>query len=514
MINKVDLIRNLTKKLGISTLPSDEIKVIKDLGSFWPHLYLAKIKCALSNEDMISVYNEECPYPVWRREKWLENANPPSFTPILSQKIFPQMFDLFKMSPIPHKIGYGNENCEYTDDWFYSKDCFQCHSGAECRDLYYSYAISKSTDCISCVMSRNLTLCFDVINSNFCYECFYCVNSNNLKNCGFCFDCHNCENCLFSTNQKNKQYLLFNKQVSEKEFKDFKAKLLIQNPREYLKYIDKFRQFVQKEAYLKDLFLIHSENSTGNYLYEVNNCIDCFFLKGNQDCYFCVRSFDGKDADCMYCVSNFDSQLCYMCSMAQVNCYDVKYSSNLIKCKHCEYCFNCERCENCFGCSGLVDKKYFIFNKEYSPEEYVKFKAKIIEAMNKFNEYGNFFPEYFAPVKFENSWSSLYFDKQQEHRDITIAEDIVPGKIYKDCISGLPFMAKSDDVSICNKLNAPLPYTHYVTRIRDHMRWVPYDGSLRDAVCSDTKKNIRTSWTGEFDSRLLSTEAYYDRFLK
>jgi hypothetical protein len=69
------------------------------------------------------------------------------------------------------------------------------------------------------------------------------------------------------------------------------------------------------------------------------------------------------------------SELLYDC----INChesYKLRYSYNCKNCTDSFFLFNCRNCSQCFGCINLVNKSYFIFNIQYSKEEYQK---KILE---------------------------------------------------------------------------------------------------------------------------------------
>jgi len=63
---------------------------------------------------------------------------------------------------------------------------------------------------------------------------------------------------------------------------------------------------------------------------------------------------------------------------------DVKKSHKLFFSQDCRDCSesyflkNCLDCHHCFLCKNLINKKYVIFNKEYSQEEYKKIKEKLI----------------------------------------------------------------------------------------------------------------------------------------
>ena len=81
--------------------------------------------------------------------------------------------------------------------------------------------------------------------------------------------------------------------------------------------------------------------------------------------------------------------------------------------EQCAYCFNCE---NCFGCCGLVGKKFHIFNKEYSEQDYKNFREKIIEHMKSSGEYGEFFPGHFAPHPYEESYAHSHWPLSEEEQ--------------------------------------------------------------------------------------------------
>jgi hypothetical protein len=57
-----------------------------------------------------------------------------------------------------------------------------------------------------------------------------------------------------------------------------------------------------------------------------------------------------------------------------------------------EYSELLENCEHCFACIGLINKKFCIFNTQYSEEDYWPLVDQIKTAMLKRNEYGRFFP--------------------------------------------------------------------------------------------------------------------------
>ena len=116
--------RELRRKLNVDGEPLlHPIARWQHLGAFWQHWALHKRKCDKTGKPIVSVFAQDCPYPVWHKDEWVKHANPPSAAPDLEKPLFPQMWDLFRSSPIAHNMGTGNENCEYTDDWWYSRNC-------------------------------------------------------------------------------------------------------------------------------------------------------------------------------------------------------------------------------------------------------------------------------------------------------------------------------------------------------------------------------------------------------
>ena len=145
----------------------------RNLGAFWTHFNIYKRKSDYSGKEIVSVYNEDCPYPVWQREEWVKHANPPAANYNYQKPFFEQLWELFQQCPIPHNTGMMNENCEFTDDFWHSKNCYLCHSGYDNEDLSYCFRLLHCKDCQFSVFSFNSQLCTDIINSKNCYNvCF------------------------------------------------------------------------------------------------------------------------------------------------------------------------------------------------------------------------------------------------------------------------------------------------------------------------------------------------------
>lgn len=70
--------------------------------------------------------------------------------------------------------------------------------------------------------------------------------------------------------------------------------------------------------------------------------------------------------------------------------------------------------QNCFGCIGLKHGEYSIFNRQYSKEEYLSLKDKIIEHMKNNGEWGEFFPMKHSPFAYNESMAYISFPLTKE----------------------------------------------------------------------------------------------------
>lgn len=112
-------------------------------------------------------------------------------------------------------------------------------------------------------------------------------------------------------------------------------------------------------AYNKNCYMCINVGYSEDLLYTTNYCLN------NKDCVDCLAIFYCER--CYFCVSVARSQFCtflYVCSGLD----------------NCHFCFDCRHCSDCFGCWNLRQKKYCIFNKQYSKEEY---EQKLVELMPK-----------------------------------------------------------------------------------------------------------------------------------
>ncbi len=525
----------LRKKLGIEGLPEVTPQIrFRNLGAFWQHWNLHKRKCDFSGKSIISVFSEHCPYPVWHKDEWIKHADPPGVDFDENKEVFPQMWEFFQKSVIPHNTGTGNENCEYTDDWYYSKNGYLCHSGNKCEDTRYCYGVTSLKDCFWSTVSFDSEICADLINSTNCFESFYLFNCRNVQNSAFLYNCRNCSNCLFCFNLRNKEYCFGNQQLTKEEFEKKKAEWNFSSQKIYQKAKEYFNEMMESMAFHRAVEIDKSENTSGNHLSNCKDCVECFMTLKHENCVHDV--FSGPNSlGTLDSLGTIGGQWCYS-SILPVYCYEAKFCFTTDHSKFVEYSAFLKNCEYCFGCCGLVGKKYHIFNKPYSEAEYFALKEKIIAHMKSTEEYGQFFPGYFAANPYEESWASFHFPlsrEEQKERRFRLQEneegknenyasvseipdsshDVsldITQKVFWDEKAKKPFQIQKADIEFTQKLNIPLPNEFYISRIQDNFRWLFFDGSLRKTTCGKCNAEIETNWPEKYDGRILCEKCYLD----
>ena len=529
----------MRRKFGIEGEPeTSPVYRFMHLGAFWQHWNLHRRKCDKTGKDIISVFSADCPYPVWHKDEWIKNANPPWADFDDTKNVFPQMWEFFKLSPIAHNMGAGNENCEYTDDWWYSKNCYLCHSGLNNEDLKYCYRTLNCKDSQYVVFSSDCELCVDVIYSFNCFQTIYALMCRQCSDSCFLYDCRNCQHCMFCSNLRNKKYCLFNKQLTKEEWEKKRKELDLSKRSMYEQAKKIFQTMMKEQAWYKALINDHCENVSGNFLEDCKNCQNCYLMTGPaEDCINSTRAGGGSKDSLDTIGAAINSELVYCSSLAQDQCYDNKFCYNTIQCKYAEYAAHCFQCDHIFGCCGLVGKKYHIFNKPYSPEEYEKLKSRIIQKMKQTKEYGQFFPGYFAANPYDESWASMHWPLKDEekrrygfrlqpfqeqristYKDVTsipddsmMADKSTTQEIYWDDQAKKPFQIQKTDITFAQQLGVPLPYTHYARRLQENFKWIPFSGTLRTVSCGNCHVEIKTGWPKQYDGRILCETCYQQK---
>jgi len=360
--------------------------------------------------------------------------------------------------------GNGSENCLFTNDFAYSKNCYLCFVTWYNEDCYYSTGIHYSKNTIDSLDTMKSELCYECIDSNNCYHCIFLKYCENCTDCFFGYDLRNCTNCFKCAGLRNKQYCIENKQYSKEDYEKIVTKEIFSSFTEFSKHKESFFKFLKKVPQ-KSVMNTNSEESIGNKLQNCKNVIgfenyDCRDSKYIYHCNSVKDSFDLTNTG--------RAELCYE-TLVSNDGYMSLFTNECWNSKDAIYSNHCFNCEHIFGCSGLKKKKYCILNKQYSKEEYEILVPKIIEYMIQTKEWGEFFPMEISPFKYEETVANEYFpqspNKERIHQPIKndipdnineITDEITKQKLLcEDC--GKSFKIISSELNTYKKLKLPIP---------------------------------------------------------
>ena len=116
----------------------------------------------------------------------------------------------------------------------------------------------------------------------------------------------------------------------------------------------------------KNCYLMFSGNKNEN----------CCYSEGINDCRNCLDLLASRNSEYMY--QSIDSK----------NCFSVSFCVKSVDCMDSIFLYDCKNCSNCFGCWNLRNKKYCIFNEQFSKEEYLK-KIENFN-LNSYSSFENF----------------------------------------------------------------------------------------------------------------------------
>ncbi len=371
---------------------------------------LYRRKCDASKKNIISIHSPDKPYQVYSQKIWRSDARDPmdyahEYDPTVS--FTEQFWDLMSrvpMAPLTSEFTQ-QENCDYTNSSWPWKNCYMSFEWAFCENVLHSKSIFYSQDCIDCSYSSHLTDCFQCVDSERCTSSSYvqyCTDSSFLQ---WCYNCHNCQFCINCDNLTNKKYCIENKQYDSKEaFEKAKAGY-VYTPRGFKKLTH--WRLVGNEDVTEAKNVSHAKNSS-----YVSTCSDIENVKFARDV------FDVKDSYDFY--SWWENvQLCYELQESGRN---VMRSAFLYLCRNnisdSYYCYYCTNSSHLFACVWLRHKKYCIFNKQYTKEEYEKIVPQIIENMKQAGEWWEFFHPSLSPFGYNETTAQ---EDYPEDKDSVVA---------------------------------------------------------------------------------------------
>ncbi|MFH0806738.1 MAG: hypothetical protein V1885_03385 [Candidatus Brennerbacteria bacterium] len=403
---------------------------------------LYRRNCDLCGKSTVTIYSPSKPYkvfcpPCWWSDKWdaLEYGREFDF----SRPFFEQFQEAQLQVPRIALLTKNSVNSEYTNHSGDNKNCYLSFSTFGGENIMYGTNVwAPSKDSMDLYLVRTeggAERCYECIDSSKIYSLQFTKLVKDSNDCAYCFDCRGCSHCFLSSNLRNKQYYFENHPLSKEEYQKKMEAMNLGSRKIREKLYEKWLDLIKKRSLHKFAIVEKSTGVTGNMVFNSKNSAAIFDGDKTEDSKYSIICPDVKNSMDVYHVG-FSCELNYE-AHALVRVYDVFFSHLSYDNSHLQYCDSCHNSENLFGCVGLRSKKYCIFNKQYSEEEYKTLRAKIIEHMKKGGEYGEFFPPKLSPFGYNETQGIIYMPltKEEAVKRGYKWEDVVTGTFNKETIS-------------------------------------------------------------------------------
>ncbi|MFA6392982.1 MAG: hypothetical protein WCW54_02775 [Candidatus Paceibacterota bacterium] len=379
---------------------------------------LYRRNCDLCKKSIIALYSPEGPNKVycltcWWGDSW--NAKEFSQDFDFSRPFFEQFRELQIKVPRMALVVKNSPNCEYTNHASNSKNCYLTFALFNSEDVLYSNRILNSKMICDCsyLVTKNNEFLYECINTDSCYNSQYCFLTTNCMDCFYSYDLRNCSHCFMCSNLRNKQYCINNIQYSKDEYNDFIKNVDLASFKNRDLFNKEYKEMLSSKSIYKSTINEKSVGCSGNFIFQSNNSHYVFNADKNENVKYSIDVSENVK-DCMDIYNaGVNLELCYevhgAVSSSNALFVHMSYDNSFIT-----YCDSVHNSQNLFGCNGLKKDNYCIFNKQYTKEEYLELKEKIIEHMKKTGEYGEFPPSSISPVSYNETQGQVYMPLTKE----------------------------------------------------------------------------------------------------
>lgn len=371
-------------------------------------------KCDATGESIISIYRSDAPFPVYKQDYWKSDV----FDALsygrdfdFSRPFFEQYEELRRAVPHLALVNSNSVNSEYTNQAQDNKDCYMLVTSDRCEKCMYGSWCGKSFFCSDCYMASRSEFCFDCVNITKCSVCAWCVDCSDCVSSYFLDDCRGCTDCFGCVGLRSKQYCWFNEQLEKSAYEERLEEF--QWTREAISAVRADVLKLRLSTPVKYFHGIQARDSSGDYLENTERAFMAFNCRDNKDTAYMQDAWVDTE-DCRDCTEIVVGQMAYEVqgvdsphrTIVARSCF-----SSITDSCYCDMCFGAD---NCFGCFGLKQKKYCILNKQYSKEDYLALKEKIIAHMRETGEWGEYFPPEASPFAYNESMAQDYFPLTKE----------------------------------------------------------------------------------------------------
>jgi hypothetical protein len=387
---------------------------------------LYKRKDSFSGKDIISVFSPDKNLVVIDQNVWWGDSWDPFDYGIeydFSRPFFVQwkeFRDTFPQQSMSNSKAVNSDYCNVAEENY---DSYLCSASWKVERSFYSDSITDIKDSSDLQVVHRTEFSYEDINCADSYKLFYSQNSFSCTDSYFLYDCHGCTNCFMSTNLRNKSYYFNNEQLSKEEYATRFAALNMGSFSD-VEGLKKQFEILKENAVHRFAHIVSSINSTGDNIDHGKNALHCYDASGgiedSKDIFWAAKGV--KDSYSSGPGIGMANQV-YESFDAGAGGGSLFFSNVVYYSQDAQYSFYCFNCVSVFGCFGLRNKKYCIFNKQYTKEEYGELVVKIkqhmidmpyIDRKGKVYSYGEFFPVDFSPFAYNETLAQDFYPLTKE----------------------------------------------------------------------------------------------------
>lgn len=351
---------------------------------------LYKVKSSVSWKPLISIFSEDLWLNIHSFQEFYDWADFGKDVGINNEQFDENIRKLlYNLPQVALQNGPNMENSEYNNLSWNLKNCYLCYDCGWIEDSLYCWFLGPGTaNAVDCFDWARLQNSYSLIWCGVMNKSFWCSNCDNMSDSYFCSWCSNVSNCIGCHDIKNKEYQIFNREVTKDVFEAFKKKHFDGSYSWIQSFLELYNKYNKDDAIIPNHSNYQSENVIGWYMVNAKDVFFGWFTYRSSDSrysYFCDAITDSMDVD--FCVNNI--QLSYN-SVTSFNSYNIISCSNISESNNCYYCSSCTACKNCIWCYWLSHSEYYIFNKQYTKEEYEKLAKEILWKLVKENKWWRF----------------------------------------------------------------------------------------------------------------------------
>jgi len=188
------------------------------------------------------------------------------------------------------------------------------------------------------------------------------------------------------------------------------------------------RPSLYQKAMINSPYANHCDQAKNAYF-----CVDTAF---SENIIYSNWIINGKDLADDFFV--FDSELTYQSQYCK-KIHKGIYLIHSDECLNSAFLYDCRNCQNCFGCTNLRNKKYCIFNKQYTKEEYSK-KIKKFN-LGSYKTFSEIKEKFFEDILLKNIRKYAFVKKTIN----STGDNLSDSKNLKNCFD----LQESQDCAYC-----------------------------------------------------------------